>query len=69
MYKEIEIPLLRVLANMEIEGISLNVAYLNKLSKSTDQEIEKTKNIIYAESKEEFNISSPKQLGKFYLIK
>ena len=69
LYKEIEIPLLRVLANMEIEGISLNVAYLNKLSKSTDQEIEKTKNIIYAESKEEFNISSPKQLGEILFDK
>ena len=69
LYKEIEIPLLRVLANMEIEGISLNVTYLNKLSKSTDQEIEKTKNIIYAESKEEFNISSPKQLGEILFDK
>ena len=69
LYKEIEIPLLRVLANMEIEGISLNVAYLNKLSKSTDQEIEKTKNVIYAESKEEFNISSPKQLGEILFDK
>ena len=69
LYKEIEIPLLRVLANMEIEGINLNVPYLNKLSKSTDQEIEKTKNIIYAESKEEFNISSPKQLGEILFDK
>ena len=69
LYKEIEIPLLRVLANMEIEGISLNVAYLNKLSKSTDQEIEKTKKIIYAASKEEFNISSPKQLGEILFDK
>ncbi len=69
LYKEIEIPLLRVLANMEIEGISLNVTYLNKLSESTDQEIEKTKNIIYAEAKEEFNISSPKQLGEILFDK
>ncbi len=69
LYKEIEIPLLRVLANMEIEGINLNVPYLNKLSKSTDQEIEKTKNIIYSESKEEFNISSPKQLGEILFDK
>jgi len=69
LFKEIEIPLLRVLANMEIEGINLNVEYLSKLSKSTDQEIEKTKNIIYAESKEEFNISSPKQLGEILFDK
>ena len=64
LYKEIEIPVLKVLASMEIEGINLDVAYLNKLSKKTDKEIEKTKKIIYSESKEEFNISSPKQLGE-----
>ena len=69
LYKEIEIPLLRVLANMEIEGISLDVSCLSKLSKSTEQEIEKTKKIIYAASKEEFNISSPKQLGKILFDK
>ena len=64
LYKEIEIPVLKVLASMEIEGINLDVAYLNKLSKETDKDIEKTKKIIYSESKEEFNISSPKQLGE-----
>ncbi len=64
LYKEIEIPVLKVLASMEIEGINLDVAYLNKLSKETDKDIEKTKKIIYNESKEEFNISSPKQLGE-----
>jgi DNA polymerase-1 len=69
LYKEIEIPLLRVLANMEVEGISLDVSCLSKLSKSTDQEIEKTKKIIYAASKEEFNISSPKQLGEILFDK
>jgi len=64
LYKEIEIPVLKVLASMEIEGINLDVSYLNKLSKETDKDIEKTKKIIYNESKEEFNISSPKQLGE-----
>ena len=64
LYKEIEIPVLKVLASMEIEGINLDVAYLNKLSKETDKDIENTKKIIYSESKEEFNISSPKQLGE-----
>ena len=64
LYKEIEIPVLKVLASMEIEGINLDVAFLNKLSKAIDKDIEKTKKIIYSESKEEFNISSPKQLGE-----
>ena len=69
LYKEIEIPLLKVLAIMENEGVNIDIPWLSKLSKSTDQEIEKTKNIIYAESKEEFNISSPKQLGEILFDK
>ncbi len=69
LYNEIEIPLLKVLANMEKEGINLDISYLNKLSKTIDKEIEKTKKIIYSEAKEEFNIASPKQLGEILFDK
>ena len=69
LYMELEIPLLKVLASMEREGINLDTACLKKLSSSTDKEIEKIKKIIYSESKEEFNISSPKQLGEILFDK
>ena len=69
LYMELEIPLLKVLASMEREGINLDIACLKKLSSATDKEIEKIKKIIYSESKEEFNISSPKQLGEILFDK
>ena len=69
LYMELEIPLLKVLASMEREGINLDTACLKKLSSATDKEIEKIKKIIYSESKEEFNISSPKQLGEILFDK
>ena len=69
LYMELEIPLLKVLASMEKEGINLDIACLKKLSSATDKEIEKIKKIIYSESKEEFNISSPKQLGEILFDK
>ena len=69
LYMELEIPLLKVLASMEREGINLDTACLKKLSSSTDKEIEKIKKIIYSESKEEFNIASPKQLGEILFDK
>lgn len=63
LFDEIEIPLLRVLATMEIEGINLNTDYLASLSKELDEDIKRLTTEIYAAAGEEFNIGSPKQLG------
>ena len=64
LYKEIEIPLLKTLAKMEIEGINLDVKFLKKLSERTTNELEDITKEIYELAGEEFNISSPKQLGE-----
>ena len=64
LYNEIEIPLLKTLAKMEIEGINLDVKFLKKLSERTTNELEDIKKEIYELAGEEFNISSPKQLGE-----
>ena len=64
LYKEIEIPLLQTLAKMEIEGINLDVKFLKKLSERTTNELEDITKEIYELAGEEFNISSPKQLGE-----
>ena len=64
LYNEIEIPLLKTLAKMEIEGINLDVKFLKKLSERTSNELEDITKEIYELSGEEFNISSPKQLGE-----
>ncbi len=63
LFQDIEIPLLRVLADMEIEGINLDKAFLQSLSEELDNDIKTLENKIYTEAGEEFNIASPKQLG------
>tara|TARA_X000000950_G_scaffold56759_1_gene68299 strand:+ start:1817 stop:4498 length:2682 start_codon:yes stop_codon:yes gene_type:complete len=64
LYEKIEIPLLKVLASMEIEGINLDTKFLNNLSAKTNQKLIKIQKDIFEISGEEFNISSPKQLGE-----
>ena len=63
LFDEIEIPLLRVLAEMELEGINLDVPFLNELAKDLDKDIAQLVSKIYELAGEEFNIASPKQLG------
>lgn len=63
LYNEIELPLLMVLTAMEIEGINLDVDFLNNLKKDLNQDILSLEQKIYELAGEEFNISSPKQLG------
>ncbi|TXE08667.1 DNA polymerase I [Gelidibacter salicanalis] len=63
LFDEIEIPLLRVLADMELEGINLDKDFLNSLSEKLDNDINTLQTQIFAEAGEEFNIASPKQLG------
>lgn len=63
LFENIEIPLLRVLADMEIEGINLDKDFLQSLSEELDNDIKALESKIYIEAGEEFNIASPKQLG------
>lgn len=63
LFDDIEIPLLRVLASMELEGINLDADFLNRLSKVLEEDIKVLEAKIYVEAGEEFNIASPKQLG------
>jgi DNA polymerase-1 len=63
LFDEIEIPLLRVLAAMELEGINLDAKFLNSLSEQLDSDIIDLEAKIYEIAGEEFNIASPKQLG------
>ena len=69
LYKNIEIPLLKTLALMETEGINLDVNFLKILSKKTTEELNDITNKIFELSGEDFNISSPKQLGEILFEK
>lgn len=61
---DIELPLVKVLSNMEQEGINLDLENLKLQSDSLEKDITKIENKIYELSGEEFNIDSPKQLGE-----
>ncbi|MBO6607802.1 DNA polymerase I [Psychroserpens sp.] len=63
LFHDIEIPLLRVLAAMELEGINLNQDFLNGLSAELSKDITALERKIYEAAGEEFNIASPKQMG------
>ena len=64
IYEEIEKPLMPVLEKVNENGITLDVAYLKKLSKKFHTELEKLEKSIYELAEQEFNINSPKQLGE-----
>ncbi|UOY07879.1 DNA polymerase I [Muricauda sp. SCSIO 64092] len=64
LFEGIEVPLLRVLADMEREGINLDESFLNDLSTVLDKDIKELEGKIYEQAGEQFNIGSPKQLGE-----
>ncbi len=64
LFNEIEIPLLNVLADMELEGINVDADFLKNLSVDLTKDIINLKSKIYREANVEFNLASPKQLGE-----
>lgn len=66
--KETEMPLIRVLADMEIEGIKISPEYFAKYSLELEKRLDELTKKIYEEVEGEFNINSPKQLGEILFI-
>jgi DNA polymerase I len=64
LLKEVELPLIYVLADMECEGIRLDVAALNNYSIELKGDIEKLEQSVYEMAGIKFNINSPAQLGE-----
>ena len=64
IYKDIEIPLVRVLASMEEEGFKINPAELAVLDEKYNFELEELTQKIYQSAGVEFNINSPKQVAE-----
>ena len=64
LVKDVELPLSRVLANMEFDGVSIDTAYLRMLSDDMTQLLNSVEEKIYAIAGETFNVSSPKQVGE-----
>lgn len=63
LYQSIELPICYILDDMEKTGVEVDVAFLNKLSREYGQILAQVEQEIYKICGQEFNISSPKQLG------
>jgi DNA polymerase-1 len=63
VWKEIELPLIDVLEEMQKDGVALDTKYLKTLSVKMHKELDGLEKRIYKHAGTEFNINSPKQLG------
>jgi DNA polymerase-1 len=69
VFREIELPLIPVLAEMEMAGIRVDTEYLKELSGKLSKQLDSLTEKIYELAGEEFNINSPKQLGEILFEK
>ncbi len=64
VFEEVENPLVKVLVDMEFEGIKVDVDFLNNYSKELEVEEKKAEEQVYEQAGVRFNLASPKQLGE-----
>jgi DNA polymerase-1 len=64
LYREIELPLIPVLARMELTGMLIDPAFLRQMATQLDEQLNALTSAIYASVGHEFNLNSPKQLGE-----
>jgi DNA polymerase-1 len=63
LFKELEMPLVPVLAEMEIAGVALDTGFLNRMSSELNERLLDIEQKIFAEVGESFNLNSPQQLS------
>lgn len=64
VFFEVENPLVKVLADMEFQGIRVDVGFLNDYSKQLEKDAKEAEQRVYHGSGLKFNLASPKQLGE-----
>ncbi|HYV53360.1 MAG TPA: DNA polymerase I, partial [Chitinophagaceae bacterium] len=64
VFSEVENPLVKVLADMEYEGIKVDVDFLNDYSKQLEKEAKTAEESVYKQAGVRFNLASPRQLGE-----
>ncbi len=69
LFNDIELPLVKVLARMEIKGVKVDVERLDLLAKGFSERLEVSAEKIYHMAGEPFNINSPQQLGRILFDK
>ncbi len=66
LYEKIELPLVKILSKIELNGVNINEKSLSQQSKSLGERIKAIEKNIYKLAGKEFNISSPKQLQEIF---
>lgn len=66
LYKDVDFPMLKILSEMENEGITVSKEKMKKLSKSLSTKLTNLQNKCYNITKKEFNLNSPKQLSDIF---
>lgn len=64
VFEKVENPLVRVLTDMEFEGVKIDVDFLKQYSKELETEAKKSEESVYKQAEVRFNLASPKQLGE-----
>jgi len=64
VFYEVENPLVKVLTDMEFEGMKVDMDFLREYSKELEIEAKQAEEKVYAQAGERFNLASPKQLGE-----
>lgn len=64
VFEEVESPLVKVLLDMEYEGVKVDMDFLNEYSKELDTEAKRCEESVYQQAGARFNLASPKQLGE-----
>ncbi len=64
VFAEVENPLVKVLTDMEFEGVKVDISFLNSYSKQLEADAKKAEESVYQQAGVRFNLSSPKQLGE-----
>lgn len=63
LLEQVEMPLVNVLANMEMEGVRIDITALHDMSSVLETDVKQIQNDIFTLAGQEFNVASPKQLG------
>jgi DNA polymerase-1 len=64
LFKDVEMPLVPVLTDMEVAGVKVDTATLSELSQTITTDLQQLQTVVFELAGEEFNIGSPQQLGR-----
>jgi DNA polymerase-1 len=69
VFEEVETPLLKVLADMEFQGVNVDTDFLNLYSKELETQASLSEESVFEQAGTRFNLASPKQLGEVLFVK